>query len=52
MQEIEDIILWPDGTWCYRHGLTEYGYMSDDYFVVEYDTIRWYGFLKEEGYAE
>ena len=26
--------------------------MSDDYFVVEYATIRWYGFLKEEGYAE
>lgn len=22
MQEIEDVILWPDGVWCYRHELT------------------------------
>ena len=52
MKDVEDIILWPDGTWCYRHELTEYGYMSDDYIVIEYGTARWSSFLKEEGYVE
>ena len=52
MKEVEDIILWPDGTWCYRHELTEYGHMSDDYVVLEYGTTSWSNFLKEEGYAE
>ena len=47
MQETEDVILWSDGTWCYRHELVEYGHMSDDYIVIEYGS-----FLKEEGYAE
>ena len=22
MKELEDVILWPDGTWYYRHELT------------------------------
>lgn len=52
MQDIEDVILWPDGTWRYRHEQTEYGYMSDDYIVLEYGTARWCDFLKEEGYVE
>ena len=52
MQETEDVILWSDGTWCYRHELVEYGHMSDDYIVIEYGTTSWNNFLKEEGYAE
>ena len=48
MQEIEDIILWPDGTWCYRHELAEYGWLSDDYIVLEYGTTRWNRFLREQ----
>ena len=52
MQEIEDVILWPDGTWCYRHELVEYGWLSDDYIVLEYGTTSWNNFLKEEGYVE
>ena len=47
MKDVEDIILWPDGIWCYRHELAEYGWLSDDYIVIEYGS-----FLKEEGYAE
>ena len=47
MQDIEDVILWPDGVWCYRHEMTDYTYKSDDYVVLEYGS-----FLKEEGYAE
>lgn len=30
----EDIMLWSDGTWCYREDLPEYQYMSDDFYVV------------------
>ena len=52
MKEIEDVILWPDGTWCYRHELTEYWHMSDDHTMLEYGTAMWNRFLKEEGYAE
>ena len=52
MQDIEDIILWPDGTWCYRHQLTKYGHKSDDYVVLEYGTTSWKNFLKEDGYVE
>lgn len=34
----EDICLWPDGTWCYRHELWEMTHMSDDYEVVLFGT--------------
>jgi hypothetical protein len=40
----DDIIRWPDGSWCYRHELHEYTWMGDDYEVLtpehpEYDLI-------------
>lgn len=34
----EDILLWPDGTWCYRHQQSEMSQMSDDFQVVPFDT--------------
>lgn len=34
----EDIIVWPDGTWCYREDLEQYSWMSDDYIVLPVDT--------------
>lgn len=37
----EDIMLWPDGTWCYRDEVAEFTHMSDDYEVVEAFTDRW-----------
>ena len=52
MQDKEDVILWTDDTWCYRHELVEYGYMSDDYTVLEYGTVRWRKFLKDNEYVE
>lgn len=30
----EDILLWPDGTWCYRHELAEMSHKSDDFEVI------------------
>lgn len=36
--DIDDIFVWPDGTWCYRYELSEYSWKSDDYFVVFFGT--------------
>lgn len=30
----EDLIVWPDGSNCFRYELHEYGWKSDDYEVV------------------
>ena len=37
----EDVVLWPDGFWCYRYELPDMSHRSDDYEVIEYDTDRW-----------
>lgn len=34
----EDILRWPDGSWCYRHELPEMGHKSDDYEVITEDS--------------
>lgn len=31
----EDYLLWPDGTYCERHELEQMNHMSDDYAVVK-----------------
>jgi len=36
--DIEDIILWPDGVWCYRYELEEMSHKSDDYETLHYGT--------------
>lgn len=42
-----DILVWPDGTWCYRRELARMASMPDDYRVIyveteEYDQFdRW-----------
>lgn len=40
-----DVMLWPDGTWCFRHELPEFGHMSDDYRVIIEDTAEWLEFF-------
>ena len=32
----DDILIWQDGTWCYRHELHEMNHMSDDYEIFYY----------------
>jgi hypothetical protein len=41
MRHPEDLIVWPDGTQCFRHELEQYTHMSDDYSVYVYDTFDW-----------
>lgn len=37
----DDILLWADGTWCYRDELSEFSHMSDDWEVIPYGSHRW-----------
>ncbi len=30
----EDLVLWPDGTCCYREDVAQYRWMSDDYEII------------------
>lgn len=30
----EDILIWPDGEWCYREELGGYDWKSDDYRTI------------------
>lgn len=43
----EDIIVWPDGTWCARGDLAEYQHMSDDYIVLPDGSIEWHNHAKQ-----
>lgn len=38
---MDDVILWPCGTWCYRDELPEFTHMSDDYRVLNYMSGDW-----------
>ena len=45
---LEDLILWPDDTWCYRYELYEMNHMGDDYEVLSYDSDEYNKFFKEQ----
>ena len=46
----EDVVRWPDDTWCYRNELSYYGYKSDDYEVLYFDTAAWREFMDAQDY--
>lgn len=41
----EDVILWPDYTWCWRHELSEMNHKSDDFQIVYAGTKEWEDFF-------
>ena len=43
----DDLIVWPDGTTCYRSELSEFGHMSDDYEVIPFGTERYIALTKD-----
>lgn len=43
----EDIILWPDGSWCFRYELPEMNHKSDDFEVITEDNPQ-YELLSQE----
>ncbi len=46
-RNLEDIMLWSDGTWCYRYELEEYSWKSDDYEVFYFGTPEYDNFTNE-----
>ena len=44
----EDIFMWPDGTWCYRHEYKWYKHMSDDMHTIYLGTAEYDAFLENE----
>jgi hypothetical protein len=38
----DDVLVWPDGTWCYYFERAEYSHMSDDYRVIPYLNAEWF----------
>ena len=46
--DLEDLILWPDDTWCYRYELYEMNHPCDDYEVLSYDSDEYNKFFKEQ----
>jgi hypothetical protein len=34
MTSQDDLIIWPDDTWCLRQDLHQYGWKSDDYLTI------------------
>lgn len=47
----EDILLWADGTWCYRYEEHEFAHMSDDYRVIPLGTNE-HTFISSMGWEE
>lgn len=44
----DDILLWPDGTWCYRSERAYMLHMSDDYQCILVDTPAYRDFFEEK----
>lgn len=44
IQEIsqDDIMRWPDGSWCFRYELPQMTHMSDDYEIIPFGAADWY----------
>ena len=43
----EDILRWPDGSWCYREDLATCHWKSDDYEVIRFGTPEYDACLEE-----
>lgn len=46
--DLEDILLWPDGVWCYRYELKDITHKSNDYEVLYFDSEKYDDFINQE----
>ena len=44
----EDVIVWSDGSWCYRHELVEMTHKSDDYETLPEGSDQWAAFIAKQ----
>ena len=42
----QDILIWPDGFWCFREEFSESFLRDDKYRVVETTTDEWVSLLR------
>jgi len=48
MSNPDDIMLWPDGEWCFREEIEECGsHRSDDYEIIQTSDPRWLELTQE-----
>jgi len=50
--DIDDVMLWADGTWCYRSELEHMTYMSDDYEVIRFGSQKWNDLMMAHGASD
>lgn len=43
----DDVLIWPDGCWCFRSELSEFGYRGDDFRVVPVGTSEWHELIED-----
>lgn len=44
----DDILVWPDGEWCYREELEDMGRSrSDDYVALPDGSVEWLAHVKQ-----
>lgn len=46
-----DLILWPDGDFCLAEDLDDFGWKSDDYERIPFDSDRWHKYFSEIAFA-
>lgn len=42
----EDVLQWPDGSWCFRYELYYMSHVGDDYTVLPYGSVDYDKFFE------
>ena len=45
----DDILIWPDGSSCFRSELHQMTHLSDDYVVLRHGSVMWRNELDIQG---
>ena len=48
----DDLVVWPDGDWCWGGDIYEMNHKIDDYIVYSYGTPEWIDFRDSIGFVE
>ncbi|AEJ81316.1 gp057 [Erwinia phage vB_Eam-MM7] len=48
----DDIVVWPDDSWCFRSELEEYTWKSDDYRWILISDSEYDSFMKSQEFDE
>ena len=46
--DLEDVFVWPNGTWCYRYEAYEMTHKSDDFVVIHFGEVQYERFFEKE----